>query len=211
MRWAELGERPSSYFLNFEKRKRRERALNAVVRHDGHLVTDPVQIVEACKLFYENLYSENSDNLLPIEEVQEIISNLYHPKLSDQAKVDLDSEPTKEEIKNALDQLNPGKCPGTDGITPEFNSRFWDLLYPFFKKSLAQSFREALLSVQQRRGVVTLIPKKGGDRRYISNWCPITLLNTDYKILTKQQATKTPGCFNTSEPDRVHERPVHWR
>ena len=41
------------------------------------------------------------------------------------------------------------------------------------------------LSLDQRRAVISLIPKKDKDRLFIRNWRPISLLTTDYKILTK--------------------------
>ena len=39
-----------------------------------------------------------------------------------------------------------------------------------------------------RTGVVTLLEKKGKNRLEVANWRPITLLNTDYKLLTKTLA-----------------------
>lgn len=115
-RWTELGERPSAYYLNLEKRKRHEGALTSVMSKDGVTLTGPAQILNACKDFYANLYADHSENLMPIEEVQDTISSLEHPILSDQARAELDAEPTKEEMKAALDQLNTGKSPGTDGV-----------------------------------------------------------------------------------------------
>ena len=38
------------------------------------------------------------------------------------------------------------------------------------------------MSVTQRQGVITCIPKEGKDKRFLKNWRPITLLNTVYKI-----------------------------
>ena len=35
-----------------------------------------------------------------------------------------------------------------------------------------------------------LIPKKDAELYYIKNWCPITLLNTDYKIAAKAIANR---------------------
>ena len=41
------------------------------------------------------------------------------------------------------------------------------------------------LSISQRQGIISLIPKTDKDLLSLKNWCPISLLNTDYKIATK--------------------------
>ena len=50
-------------------------------------------------------------------------------------------------------------------------------------------FEGKKLSLLQRKAVLTLIPKKG-DLLNSANWRPISLLNTDYKILTKVIANR---------------------
>lgn len=52
-------------------------------------------------------------------------------------------------------------------------------------ESYKYSFETGLLSVDQRRGILTLIPKKDKDRTSLSNWRPLSLLNFDYKLLAK--------------------------
>ena len=47
-----------------------------------------------------------------------------------------------------------------------------------------------LLSITQRRGLITLIPKKNKATNLMKNWRPITLLNCDYKIVTKCIASR---------------------
>ena len=47
------------------------------------------------------------------------------------------------------------------------------------------SFSTGVLPECLRVGVITLLEKKGKDRLDIANWRPITLLNADYKLLTK--------------------------
>ena len=39
-------------------------------------------------------------------------------------------------------------------------------------------------------GILNLLPKKDKDIRHLANWRPVSLLNTDYKILTKAFAIR---------------------
>ena len=41
------------------------------------------------------------------------------------------------------------------------------------------------LSAPQRQSVIRLIEKRGKDNKHIKNWRPISLTNSDYKILAK--------------------------
>ena len=52
----------------------------------------------------------------------------------------------------------------------------------FVVRSLNYGFRSGQLSITQRQGIITCIPKKGKDKRFLQNWRPITLLNTSYKL-----------------------------
>ena len=56
--------------------------------------------------------------------------------------------------------------------------------------SFNSAHEERELSVSQRRGVIRLIPKENTDTRELSNWRLITLLNVDYKILSKAIASR---------------------
>ena len=46
------------------------------------------------------------------------------------------------------------------------------------------SFTNGELSITQKQGLITLIPKGNKPRELIKNWRPITLLNVDYKPLS---------------------------
>ena len=85
----------------------------------------------------------------------------------------------------ALQELKNGKSPGTDGLTNEFYKFFWKDIKHLILDSLNYALISGELSTDQKRGIITLIPKKGKNRLLLKNWRPITLLNTDYKILTK--------------------------
>ena len=59
------------------------------------------------------------------------------------------------------------------------------------------------LSILQRRGVITLIPKADSDLLDLQNWRPITLLNTDYKIASKALARRIETILPKLEPDQT--------
>ena len=95
---------------------------------------------------------------------------------------------TLDEAKAALDSLPRGKVPGSDGLTYEFYSTFWEQLGPAFVAACNFLFSQdaALLSPQQRLGLITLLFKGGGKpREQAASYRPITLLNCDVKILAK--------------------------
>lgn len=197
VKWSHLGEKPSSYFLNLQKRKYNERTLSSIALDNGSTSSDPKLILTKCKEFYEKLFDEDPSKLAPLEEIMGDLRDIDHPTLSPADKEFLDSPFSQAELKKALLQLNLKKCPGTDGLSPEFYIAFWDLLAPTLIRSLSHSVNRGLLSDQQRRGVINLIPKKDLDRRHIANWRPITILNTDYKILTKAMAIRLQNPLNS--------------
>ena len=46
------------------------------------------------------------------------------------------------------------------------------------------------MSISRKQSIITLLPQKNNDVRFLKSWRPISLLNTDYKIMTKCIATR---------------------
>ena len=91
--------------------------------------------------------------------------------------------------------MKNGKSPGTDGYNAEFYKFFWKDIGNFVLESLNESFNTGELSITQKQGLITLLPKGNKPRELIKNWRPITLLNVDYKLL----AECLNESFNTGE------------
>ena len=86
--------------------------------------------------------------------------------------------------------MESGKSPGTDSLPAEFYRIFWNEVSTFLIDALNMSFSKRHLSFSQRRGLITLLPKKNKPPQYLKNWRPFTLLNCDYKIATKSIVTR---------------------
>ena len=176
--WAEEGEKSSKYFLNLEKHNSELRHLSNVVSDEGLLITRPSEVRDELLKFYSKLYTA------PKQSTRADFS-LFRPDvtLSELDKIVLDAPITPEECKEALDDLPKGKTPGSDGSTSEFYLAFWEVLVDPFHKSLKYSVLKGELSIEQRRGLITIIPKGAKDVRKIKNWRPISVLNVDYKVI----------------------------
>ena len=90
-----------------------------------------------------------------------------------------------EECLSALKSFHRNKAPGTDGLSAEFYLCFWNEISNPLIDCLNHGALLEELSISQRQGIISLIPKKNKDPLLLKNWRPISLLNTDYKLATK--------------------------
>ncbi len=92
------------------------------------------------------------------------------PHLSEEDQQTLDNPISFAELSLAVQELNPGKSPGLDGLSAEFYRVFWNLIGEDLAVFL-ESFNQGKLPLSCRRAVLTLIPKKG-DLGFLKNWRP---------------------------------------
>ena len=52
------------------------------------------------------------------------------------------------------------KTPGTDGLPAEFYKVFWEDIEGYLLNALNGAYEKRCLSISQRRGLITLLPKK---------------------------------------------------
>ena len=116
---------------------------------------------------------------------EDFIEGLDIPQLSEEEQEPLETELTLEELKAALASFADNKSPGEDGFTKEFYEFFFCLLWEDLLNSFNEAFHKGELSISQRRGILTLIPKEDINLTDLKNWRAISLLNLDYKILSK--------------------------
>lgn len=191
VKWMGEGERPTKFFLNLEKKQFNSRVISSVFDERGSLISNHGEILEFEKRFFSTQYANNPEIAPALHrgDADQFLQDSEY-KLPQLDKDLLNRELSLEELEIALRSLHNGKSPGCDGLPPELYKRFWGLLGNHLLASFLYSEEQGRLTPDQRRGILTLIPKKGKDKRYINNWRPISMLTTDYKILAKALATR---------------------
>jgi exonuclease III len=89
---------------------------------------------------------------------------------------------TVGEINNALRATKKNKAPGTDGIPFEFYLKFWDVIGAHFLDMMNSILDKKKLQSSQGRAAIRLVPKIPTPSK-ITDYRPISLLNTDYKLI----------------------------
>jgi hypothetical protein len=182
----EEGERGTKYFLNLEKRRSKLKSMTKLKLDDNTEICDSKTILAEQKKFYKNLYKDKGND----SDFDHVFLTENIPKISETEQTLCDEPITKDEIKKALEQMKPNKSPGTDGFSPEFYRHFWDQISDLVHDSIMCAYTKNILSSEQKRAVLQLIPKKDKDITKLKNWRPISLLNTDYKLLTHTLANR---------------------
>ena len=195
--FIEFGERNSKYFINLEKRNQKRKVIKKLILDNGDILTRGNEILDEEKLYYEKLYSSCEPDDCNLND---LLIDSGAPKLDNAAQENCEGMITLNECSNALRDMPNNKTPGTDGLPTEFYKFFFKDISKNLLESFNFSFRNGKLSADQRRGVISLIPKSDKDPAFLKNWRPISFLNTDYKILTKCIASR----MKTVLPKIIH-------
>ena len=135
--------------------------------------------------YYEKLYKNE-----PFDEtLQNKFLDLINNKISDAEKETLETNVTEDEIYTAVKNLSTNKAPGIDGIPIEFYQKYWNIIKNEFVQIIKNITNSILLINNQRRAIITLLPK-GGDLKLLKSWRPISLICCDIKIVSKILANR---------------------
>ena len=144
---------------------------------------DQVPIMRKLNTYYSSLYARKS--IKTEKECLDYLADINLPILTNEEQHLCEGQLTPMEVFDALSNMQANKTPGNDSLSKEFDLALFNILCPNLLKCLDYAFEVGELSTSQTQSVITLIEKKGRDKRYIKNWRPISLLNVDAKILSK--------------------------
>ncbi len=179
-KYVQEGEKNSSYFLKLEQAHQTYNRIDQLIDKDGQIIDTDPGILSECVIFYDDLYKSTNPDTDKIDKYLDSVKSL---KTLD----DIDSNKcegliSRHECETVLKRMKNNKSPGPDGLPVEFYKTFWDLLGTELVDTFNECYQNGELTDSQKRSVISLIFKKS-DRRLLKYYRPISLSNTDYKIV----------------------------
>ena len=178
--YIDKGERPTKYFCGLEKHNYISKTMQSLQKDDGTVLIEQDAILKETEQFYKNLYSSRDSELEDIN-LNEYVGQTMKTITDDQANR-LEGLLTLEEISCTLKNMKNGKSPGLSGFSADFFKVFWKQLGVFVLRSLNHGYTIGELSITQKQGIITCIPKDNKPKIFLKNWRPLTLLDTVYKL-----------------------------
>ena len=183
LKWKQKGDQCTKEFFKAHKARSSASHITALEDISGQVHTNQSAIGEICQANYQRLYLARvataetvAAEAVALECVQDCVPS--------DMKTELKQPLSLAELKQAVDEMKPGKAPGPDGTILEFYKQFWECIGEDFHRMITESVAQGRLPAGVTHGMITLL-HKGGTRQALTNWRPITLLNMGYKIYAK--------------------------
>lgn len=182
MRYEEGDEGNIKIFKDKENSNNNNTHINSVINTNNEIIDDKDKIIEEIGKFYTELYTTQD---VDTTHIKQYINNAHLNKLGNEDKNKLHKFITKTECLIAIKEFENNKSPGIDGISKEFYLTFWDILADDITDVINNIYLKGELNNSMKQAIITLHYKGKGDHRLLKNWRPISLLCTDYKIISK--------------------------
>ena len=177
--WVQCGEVSSKMFFSLEKQNYLNKNMKCVYHDNGQITYDQKEILNEQTRFFRKLYTADGRIHFNIKK------EATDPSVNESQKSTCDRELTDHELYNAIMMMKAIKIGGPDGLSAEFYKRFYYYLKTLLLQMYHYAYINRKLPLSTHSGLITLLPKKNKDTKYIKNTRPLTMLDLDYKILAK--------------------------
>ena len=165
IQWMEEGEKPTKFFASLEKKNYTNKLINKI-NIGGDIINNQKTILSETSKFYQDLYTTKTNPNDYQDLLDTFLSNTHIRHLDEDQKQGCEGNITTDEIKQVLKNMKPDKTPGIDGIPMEFYKLFWTDIGHFLVRSVQAAFETGELSITQKRGIITCIPKGNKPRDF---------------------------------------------
>lgn len=195
----EHGEKAGRLLAHQLKSKSALQFISEIENDLGQHTTDPRKINDTFQKYYSNLYK--SESLKDPSLFCKFFDKIEVPTLSRRQKENLDEDLELGEILSAISAMQSGKAPGPDGFPIDFYKKFSAQLAPLLLGMFNESLEQGRLPESLNEATITLLLKPGRDASKCGSYRPVSLLNSDFKILSKLLAMR----LDTSLPCLISE------
>ena len=154
---------------------------------DGRLLRSTREIRDALRAHFRDRFARCTD--LPLREFRSYLTDL--PRLGAAEAASCEGVVTECEVCDKLKQVGLNKSLGLDGLPYEVYLRMSHMFVPILTDMFNHWFAQGAIPGSVTKGVITLL-KKGGRHVWegLDDYRPITLLNTELKILARVLANR---------------------
>ena len=186
------GKKPTNYFCSVQKVVEKHTGITELhIEHEQEngppiieSIKDPARIEEKICDYYSNLHAER-DSPASATRLENFMRNSpLIKKLSQEQRDKLELQISEAEVSRYLRGMRNNIAPGSSGYTGNFYKFFWKSIKNRVMQAIHRSTEMNSLSATQKIGIVKIIPKADKDLKLLTNWQPLTLLNTFYKIIS---------------------------
>ena len=175
---AQSGDRNTKFFHAVTKNRRAQNRILSLIDDDDKEWFAGEDLGRLADSHFKLLYS-SEDVGITLEDWNSIPAIV-----TEEQNAQLMAQISREEVREAVFDINPHKCPGPDVMNGFFFQQFWDTMGDDLT-SMAQEF---LITGKLEEGInktnICLVPKKLEAKRLVE-FRPISLCNVAYKIVSK--------------------------
>ena len=193
-------ERGTKYFADRLKKRNENRQITILKDENGQTHKKDADIMNTIHKFYKELFTKSDDISMPAQE--KILDNI-EIKLTTEERQYLEQPIVRQDIYSAIKHMPKDKTPGIDGLPKEFYFKFQDLLIEKLIEIANFIQTNERKADSHKLSYIALIFKKG-EKDNLKNWRPISLINCDWKIITKAHANNLKRILPTIiQPDQT--------
>ena len=187
IKYSMEGEQPTKFFANIAKKCSPKVCMTKIYKvRKGVtpvLLEDQDEIQKEFTHFYQQLYKER-ETYSTHNDIYKFVPKDKIKVIPDEIRAASETDISETEVAKYLKNTRNNVSPGSTGFTGNFYKFYWSKLKHIIMKAIHYSFKIGELCLVQRYGIISVIPKDKKDQLYLSNWRPLTLLNTFYKLIS---------------------------